>query len=70
MNTGCCIAMLNHYILHLKVILHLMFTMWNMNKISNDVFTVSANGLIGIQPMKKHLLQKIYYQKEYLEYLN
>ena len=68
MSTGCCMEMLNHYILHLKVILHWMFTMWNMNKISNDVFTVSANGLVGIQPMKKHLFQKIYWQTEKLEF--
>ena len=70
MNTGCCIAMLNHYILHLKLVLHCMLTNWNLKKNSNNVFIVPANAHVGIQPMKKHLLQKIYYQKEYLEYLN
>lgn len=32
MSTGCCMEVLNHYIVHLKLMLHCMLTDWNLNK--------------------------------------
>ena len=32
MGTECCMAVLNHYIVYLKLILHCMLTNWNLNK--------------------------------------
>ena len=31
-STKCCMKVLNHYIVHLKLILHYMLTNWNLNK--------------------------------------
>ena len=33
MSTRCCMEVLNHYIVHLKLILNYMLTNWNLNKI-------------------------------------
>ena len=32
MTTGFCMDMLNHYVVHLKLILHCVLTNWNLNK--------------------------------------
>jgi len=32
MSTGCCMEVLNHCIVHLKLIVHCMLTSWNLNK--------------------------------------
>ena len=32
LSTGCCMEVLNHYMVDLKLILHYMLTNWNLNK--------------------------------------
>ena len=53
-------GMLNQHMLHMNLILHCMLTNMNLNKTSINVFKVFTNDLVGIQPTKKHLFQKIY----------
>ena len=33
MSTGCCMGVLNHFIVHLRLVLHCMLANWNLNKI-------------------------------------
>ena len=68
MSTRCCMEVLNHYIVHLKLILHCIITNWNLN----NNLKKSPQAILDVQPQWKttvYIFKLFHYDDYFLKKL-